>query len=407
MKSFLRKFGNILKSYYPQIIFFLITISLALIILIILKYNFNLLSVKDYTSSSYLLSAIVQSLAAMLAIVLTLTMVSIQLAAQFLSYRIIKIYFSQLIPILMFLIYTLSILFNTLLLSKNNPINFGRYVLQINVALMLFFGCILYLVPYVLYLVRLLEPLNMTEVFMKKVDRKDVIDYPEIVVWGKKLGEFVELPRMSYNEDPLLPVFDILDLSLRKKTPDTIRGIIMSFRKRILQMLDKCNDEEESFKIVFYFCKHLKGIKEKIFKEFVDESIAVEILDSLCEVIRNNTLKILPNPANLAISSLRDISKSFLKEFELDEAVSFSTPWHLIPILLESPNNRRLFRVKGNIIKLIAELDYITDGNFLAKEVFLTHESEIAKTKQEKENVKYYRLKFEKQLSILKKQRGK
>jgi hypothetical protein len=236
---------------------------------------------------------------------------------------------------------------------------------------------------------------------MKKVSKTDIINYPEVIVYGRRLKDFVELPRTSYTEDPLQPVFEILDLSLRKKTPDTVRGIVKSFRQRILQLLDISDDQKESFKITFYFCEHLKRINEKVFRELQDKSVIVEIMDSLCEVVKKNTLGDRAMSATLVIDCLRNISKFFIMYPNLEEALHFSTPWNLVPILLKSPHEKSLLRVKVSLLNLIAELDYVTNGNFLAREVFYFHEQEIAKTKEEKETARYYRLKFERQRRVL------
>ncbi|MFQ6089688.1 MAG: DUF2254 family protein, partial [Candidatus Methanofastidiosia archaeon] len=171
----------------------LLVISVIFIILFFLIFNGNLriytgldiVSLKDFTfersNDLYLLSSLIQSLAAIFAIVFTISLVAIQLSVRNLSQRVIDIYVENIHFRFLILIYLVSIVYNILVLS-NIKIASEK---MIDIGVLFSILAIFAIVPYMVSTINLLKPKRVVEVLIS--------DIPEENVWEMQLeGDFYE-----------------------------------------------------------------------------------------------------------------------------------------------------------------------------------------------------------------------
>ena len=101
-------------NWIYTIIIYLVTFVVTILLIFIIDYYtqfFNLNGISNSNSSRYLLTSLIQSQAAILAIVITVTLIAVQLASSSYSPRVIKIFKNNPDFYILFLLYGLSIFF--------------------------------------------------------------------------------------------------------------------------------------------------------------------------------------------------------------------------------------------------------------------------------------------------------
>jgi hypothetical protein len=171
----------------------------------------------DVTSANYLLSASFQGLAAVLALVVSLTLVSAQMASTTYTPRFIEnfVRFSK-NPYFfgLLILYISSMLYNLLVLNWITKIDYIKYT---DYAFFLCSLCLVYLVPYIFNTIKMVSP----EAVLKGI-RKDVKGYKETIS-GKYLMDKV-VPQV---DTIIRSAFKIGDYATFKAGLDTY-GLIAS-----------------------------------------------------------------------------------------------------------------------------------------------------------------------------------
>ena len=123
-----------------------------------------------YDNERYLLSALVQSLAATIALVITLSLVAVQLAAQSYSARVIDVYKRNPDMWILLCIYIITIFYGLGLTKIIGLGILGNYMEgAIFVAYFMGFFAFVCLVPYILKTLDLLKPSSIIEMFANQI----------------------------------------------------------------------------------------------------------------------------------------------------------------------------------------------------------------------------------------------
>ncbi len=154
-KAILKKFSRSpwrKWSIYPILFIFIMTITSPIININGIIPNFNYLFLQTYPDSArYMLSTIVQSEAAIFALVVTLSLIAVQLAASSFSTRIIEIFkktpdvWTLIIIYISLLIYGLAVL--KLIESNDKNISNFEYYISLDYRLSIF--AFLAIIPYI------------------------------------------------------------------------------------------------------------------------------------------------------------------------------------------------------------------------------------------------------------------
>jgi len=157
--------------------------AVILIIVAILDLRLNLtpcfyLFTGDLDSARYLLSAIAQAQAAIIALVVTLTLVAVQLASQSYSPRVMDLFRSfRNYPFwLLLLLYFVSIMYDVVVLGTLNKINDVLPENRISFAVFLTGFAIAALIPYTRNVINNLKPENVIRQIIAKIDRKQFVE---------------------------------------------------------------------------------------------------------------------------------------------------------------------------------------------------------------------------------------
>ena len=223
------------------------------------------------SSAKYLLSALAQSQAAVIAIVITLTLVAVQLSAQAYSPRVITIFQESADFWILLIAYVFSIVYDVILLEAI-PDNIEGFEMKVRIATFLAIFSFLALFPYMRGTMNLLKPRTIINRLAEKIEKDSVL-------------KFIE--HSSHQEDPLQPIVDIVRAAAMKYDFETARNGIADIKERCLAIVSEYSTEygnkEETEKIVAHFSNHLEEIA-KLAIERSDEEVTIEAINSLAEI---------------------------------------------------------------------------------------------------------------------------
>lgn len=237
---------------------------------------FNISLCSSASSAKYLLSALAQSQAAVIAIVVTLTLVAVQLSAQAYSPRVITIFQKSADFWILLSAYIISIVYDVVLL-ETIPDNIEGLEMKVRSSTFLAIFSFLALFPYMWHTMNLLKPRTIINRLAEKIEKDSVL-------------KFIE--HSSHQEDPLQPIVDIVRAAVMKYDFETARNGIADIKDRCLAIVSEYSTEygskeeknkKETEKIVAHFSNHLEEIA-KLAIGRSDEEVAIEAINSLKEI---------------------------------------------------------------------------------------------------------------------------
>ena len=254
----------------------------------------------DAHSARYMLSALVQSQAAIVAIVITLTLIAVQLTASAYSPRVIKIFRGNPDMWLLLSCYGISIFYGFMVLKLVEGAE-GEFVSCVSiwfecyVSLAYWLGVFTFvaLFPYMLNIIRLLKPESIIKRLAIEITKDKII---------------------NSEEDPIQPIMDIIHGSIMKYDLETTRVGLKKVTKQVIEIID-LNDEE---KISKSFCGHLERVGGLAISREDAES-TIEVSKNL-EIFGTSTAeKGLENATVYAVRSLGKVGKAAAGK-ELEDA---------------------------------------------------------------------------------------
>ncbi|MGB7000972.1 MAG: DUF2254 family protein [Halobacteriota archaeon] len=224
---------------------------LLLVILVgtILFTHFNLFHT-DVTSARYMLSALVQSQAAIVAIVITLTLIAVQLTASAYSPRVIDIFKKNPDMWILLSVYGLSIFYGFIILKLVVGAE-GEFVSQ---SVIWSLGCVSISFESYVSLAYWLGAFTFVALFPYMLNIISLLKSENII---KRLAiEITKAKIINSEEDPIQPIMDIIHGSIMIYDLETTRVGLKKVTKQVIEIID-LNDEE---KISNSFCAHLERV---------------------------------------------------------------------------------------------------------------------------------------------------
>ena len=274
---------------------FVYSTCLAVVVLVCfsLFHYFNLFHT-DVTSARYMLSALVQSQAAIVAIVITLTLIAVQLTASAYSPRVIDIFKKN--PDMWILLgcYGVSIFYGFIVLKLVEGVE-GEFVSQsaiwtlgpisvsfefcVSMAYWLGAFTFVALFPYMLNIISLLKPENIINRLTSDITKDKILKYIKLA----KTSVGVEI---STVDDPILPIMDIIHGSIMKYDLGTTRVGLNAVTYHVIEIIDSDGEGELSE----YFCDHLQRTSG-LAASRADEKSTVEAITNLGIFGRSTVVK--------------------------------------------------------------------------------------------------------------------
>jgi hypothetical protein len=196
------------------------------------------------------LSSLIESEATILAIVVTLSLVAVQLAASS-SSRVIDIFKRTPDLWILILVYIFAIAYCVTLLKLviNTQIRISDLENYILFAYYISMFAFVALIPYIWNILDLMKPSTVIGKLAEKITRKNILKA------ASKDGIIIE------KDDPIQPIIDIMNASLMKYDYGTFREGLRAIWSSTVNILNEKQDESEKEKIVEHVSYHLGTIK--------------------------------------------------------------------------------------------------------------------------------------------------
>lgn len=256
----------------------LYAITFALVIIafhsIFLHYGFLHTSAD---SARYMLSALVQSEAAILAVVITFSLVAMQLVASSTnSTRVIEDFIKTPDFWILMGVYGFAIFYGLGVLKMIEgacPAVDSMSNLEAHVSFAYYFGIFAFaaLIHYVWNTLNLLKSSTIINMLAERITKESILS-----VIGEEGGK-------TGDEDPVQPIVDIVSNALVWHDYATIRDGLRAIGDRANHIFknDTFKDEEESGKIAKHIFKHLTDVGKIAAERYDDEKSTVEVIDNL------------------------------------------------------------------------------------------------------------------------------
>ncbi len=228
----------------------------------IFRHSFNVttnLTINNATTmyadnARSILCTLVESEAAIVAIVVSLTLIAIQFTASEYSPRVIDISLRNPDMWLLLLIYGMSIFYGLLLIKQ---VPHDSWMLFEDVSFAFWLGVFSYvaLVPYIRNISNLLKPENIIKKLAIKITSKKIL---------------------NEEEGQIQPIMDIIRASIMKYDFETMRVGLIELSNRVIKVIDS----ESAKKISTSFCDHLKGIGKFAISR-TDEESTKQVIEKL------------------------------------------------------------------------------------------------------------------------------
>lgn len=341
-----QKFKSI-REHLAGLFFAIFWAVIIAALLVIHRSPYNLFG-GSADSACYLLSALAQSQAAIVAIVITLTLVAVQLASQTYSPRVMDLFLKNWQFWTLLFIYGISIMYDVVLLSMIPPVQPDEilemiFILYPNTSLnisfnhlifgglLLMFFCFSTLFLYIPWMTGLLKPKRLikeleNEIKPKNKDKKECVnDFVEKV--AKKYEEYGEkyTPRLLWKDeesteesDKILPLVDVVKKAIRA---DDSSAAVVGIRGLKEVCCGIIGDNKVERGIVKHFSEHFIEISHVAFSQNGEESV-IEVAESLGKIgenaIERRWCNVPKDIRNKCKAEKRGISPEELKGYEME-----------------------------------------------------------------------------------------
>jgi len=212
----------------------------------------------DPNSALYLLSTIAQSSASIVAIVISLSLLVIQYSASTYSARVVDIFKNDLRLWALIFFYGFSIIFSLIVIrlikaSGNEYSYLGVNCLEIcyTLALLLSIAAYISLIAYIPYVLKMMKSSSVIDILSEQINIKNLSSSSdEVHIQNSKISKdepridrIYELP--NDEEDPLLPIIDIIRTSIMRYDYATVRYGLKAINDRLLNILIQNPNEEK------------------------------------------------------------------------------------------------------------------------------------------------------------------
>ena len=272
--SLKKKASSIKKEIFKWLKRLFLYSVLGIVVISISHYVFLKLGFlhTDIDSARYMLSALVQGEAAIVALVVTLSLVAVQLAAQSYSARVIEVFRKA--PDLWILmgIYGIAIFYGLLVLKLIDTVNpqlcAKEYICISNlegyISLAYYFGVFSFvaLVPYILKIFDMLDPIKLIDILKEEITQENILS-------GNENGK----------RSPLPPIIEIINGALERYDYEIFNiGL-----DRISERAKFIFENSDSSRVSDYFFENLV-IVGKLAVNRKDEKAAFDVIYNMQEI---------------------------------------------------------------------------------------------------------------------------
>jgi hypothetical protein len=273
-----------------------------------------------------------EGLSAIFAIVISLSLMAVQLASQQYTHRIMDIHTKSWIFRFVIVIYLGSMLYNVFMLGW---LDFGNSSVDskyVKTSMSLTCLSLFILIPYFYITMRRLKPESVISNLLAKID--DV--YLNSVKGYIKEGEL----RIPSEADEMLPITDIIEKSIRSGDHETARFGIDEICRCYMSHVKK---ENEDYVSRYFLAKHIRGIgREAIIKK--DDDSMVQVLKIFGEVGTRAIHENLNYSARMSVESIDIIGSNVLKDYDVATEQMIKSLQDILGAVIKSGNGEEILK---------------------------------------------------------------
>ena len=291
----------------------LIVYSTCLAVVVLVCFSlfryFNLFHT-DADSARYMLSALVQSQAAIVAIVITLTLIAVQLTASAYSPRVVDIFKKN--PDMWILLgcYGVSIFYGFIVLKLVKETEGGAVSQSVIWSL----GCVSISFEFFVSMAYWLGAFTFVALFPYLWNIIGLLKSENII--NRLATEITKDKIINPKEDPVQPIVDIIHGSIMKYDLETTRVGLKAVTNQVIEIIDSKKEEEISKR----FCAHLERVGGLAISREDAES-TIEVSKNLEYFGTSTAEKGFKNATVYAVWSLKKVAKAAAGK-ELEDAIS-------------------------------------------------------------------------------------
>lgn len=256
----------------------LVHLAILLPSILILYYLLENYYILDVENARYLLSALAQAQAAIIAIIVSLTLIAMQISAQTYSPRVIDVFKEYLGFWVLIAVYGISIFFDVFAIysvPSNSSNQYFDYSNILNLAILTAFTAFIALFLFISNTIDLLKP----KVIIDKLGNKINVEiFLESINSKYSINKYqYSIMLLADSEDQIVPLVDIIKKAIRSDDATTARDGINKLEYILLELLN-CEGNKEG--VIKHFCEHLRRVSSVCFTEN-NEDIIIELSKSL------------------------------------------------------------------------------------------------------------------------------
>lgn len=291
------------------------------------------------TSRTIFVDAGIGGLLTVLAIVISLTIMSIQFASQVYTHRLMNTYMKSFMLWSMIGIYITTILYNLYMTAiMKTPIN----TTYSDVSVLLQSLCLIMLIPHFVIAVIHLKPDFTIGIILRSIDKEYISSLESFISKGKK--------RVPSKVDRLLPAVEIIEKSIERGDRETVRVALEELYDCYQNNVNSGNEDWASR----YFVDHLLRIGREAIIEADDDSI-VQVL-SMFSYIGSSISAV--NVSRVVIDDINTIGLGALKK-DLDAGVEqmIDSLQQILKSNATDEISHKIFDSYGNLTERLFSLD--------------------------------------------------
>ena len=309
--------------------------ALLVVVLGVCHWTFNYFNLyhADADSARYMLSSMVQAQAAIVAIVITLTLIAVQLTASAYTPRVIRVFRNNPDMWLLLSFYGVSMMYGLIVLKMVGGVagetvsqdvfwvlGFVPMSIECCVSVAYWFEAFTFvaLFPYMLNIISLLKSDTIIKKLLNTITKNENLEYVSSLVEKEKN------PKQRIKKCPAQPIMDIIFNMIRKDDIETVRdglAAVTDWAEEVTEQIGDSNDpyaETRSESFSADFCKRLVKFA-KLSAKRDNEEVVIEIIDKLETFAHSTSQKGLDGATMTVIDSLEYI-KQIVVEMEWEKA---------------------------------------------------------------------------------------
>lgn len=287
-------------------------------------------------SVRYLLSTIVSSLATIIAIVISMSLVVIELTASSYSTRVIDMFKQSPAIWIVISTYILAIVYGMTVLKFLDVIaQSGLAIYETTVWIAFFISIVAFgaLIPYILSSLDIMKPSTVINRFAERVTRENILtgisESENIVARSATSLSFSYLhpdilrPVTEIDKDPIQPIIDMIHGSMMKYDYETTRYGLKILENYLIDLLNTDDFDNDNITITKHIFIHLERVG-KLGASRDDEDSVLEVTSAIFMIGKKAVHEKIENITGESINSLKNICRVVIKREHEDSIVNIT-----------------------------------------------------------------------------------